>query len=174
MNPPVRDARHRDRIWKALADGVVDVLGSDHAPHTREGKGPCLSGLPLGHDRTCIVARAHHARPHVNAGRLSLQRPRRSDEPRPPTTVWNSRQGPHRRRLGSRPDLGRFETPAKRSGQLDRKPRRLDALRRKRRSRAGRWERSCAAAASCGRASSVKSGFGEPVRFYDCVTIGTG
>ncbi|MBN9291209.1 MAG: dihydroorotase, partial [Hyphomicrobium denitrificans] len=38
MNPPVRDARHRAAIWHALQSGVVDVLGSDHAPHTREEK----------------------------------------------------------------------------------------------------------------------------------------
>ena len=31
MNPPVRDARHRQAIWAALNSGVVDVLGSDHA-----------------------------------------------------------------------------------------------------------------------------------------------
>jgi len=35
MNPPVRDERHRAAIWHALENGIVDVLGSDHAPHTR-------------------------------------------------------------------------------------------------------------------------------------------
>ena len=34
MNPPVRDASHKAGIWKGLEQGVVDVLGSDHAPHT--------------------------------------------------------------------------------------------------------------------------------------------
>ncbi len=34
MNPPVREARHRDGIWRGVQLGVVDVLGSDHAPHT--------------------------------------------------------------------------------------------------------------------------------------------
>ncbi|MDP1910192.1 MAG: dihydroorotase, partial [Hyphomicrobium sp.] len=38
MNPPVRDDRHRQAIWAGLAAGTVDVLGSDHAPHTREEK----------------------------------------------------------------------------------------------------------------------------------------
>src|SRR6266581_2448814 len=33
MNPPVRGASHRDAIWRGLEEGVVDVLGSDHAPH---------------------------------------------------------------------------------------------------------------------------------------------
>jgi len=36
MNPPVRDATHYEAIWRAVREGVVDVLGSDHAPHTRE------------------------------------------------------------------------------------------------------------------------------------------
>lgn len=35
MNPPVRDEAHRRAIWEGLAQGVVDILGSDHAPHTR-------------------------------------------------------------------------------------------------------------------------------------------
>ena len=36
MNPPIRDAHHRDALWKAVNQGVPDVLGSDHAPHTKE------------------------------------------------------------------------------------------------------------------------------------------
>jgi len=38
MNPPVRDRRHRDAIRAAVASGVIDVIGSDHAPHTLEEK----------------------------------------------------------------------------------------------------------------------------------------
>ncbi|MGN6306131.1 MAG: dihydroorotase, partial [Mesorhizobium sp.] len=38
MNPPVRAARHRDGVWHGIAQGIVDVLGSDHAPHTLEEK----------------------------------------------------------------------------------------------------------------------------------------
>src|SRR4029077_6155637 len=37
-NPPVRDASHRTALWRGLDQGVVDVLGSDHAPHTRAEK----------------------------------------------------------------------------------------------------------------------------------------
>ena len=36
MNPPVRDASHRERIWAGVGQGVADILGSDHAPHTLE------------------------------------------------------------------------------------------------------------------------------------------
>ena len=43
MNPPVRDKAHRAGIWAGVDNGVVDVLGSDHAPHTRRGKAEALS-----------------------------------------------------------------------------------------------------------------------------------
>ncbi|MDH3968429.1 MAG: dihydroorotase, partial [Rhodospirillales bacterium] len=38
MNPPIRAAHHRDALWQALGQGIVDVIGSDHAPHSREEK----------------------------------------------------------------------------------------------------------------------------------------
>jgi dihydroorotase len=38
MNPPVRDRRHRDAIRRAVSGGLIDVIGSDHAPHTLEEK----------------------------------------------------------------------------------------------------------------------------------------
>ncbi|MEM1103415.1 MAG: dihydroorotase, partial [Pseudomonadota bacterium] len=38
MNPPIRDASHREGLWRGLANGTVDVIGSDHAPHLREEK----------------------------------------------------------------------------------------------------------------------------------------
>jgi dihydroorotase len=38
MNPPIREQRHVDALWRALNAGIVDVLGSDHAPHTKEEK----------------------------------------------------------------------------------------------------------------------------------------
>ena len=48
MNPPVRDAAHRAGIWSGIAQGVVDVLGSDHAPHTREEKAKTYPASPSG------------------------------------------------------------------------------------------------------------------------------
>ena len=72
MNPPVRDATHRDAIWKAIADGVVDVLGSDHAPHTREEKDKVYPDTPSG--MTGVQTLVPIMLDHVNAGRLSLER----------------------------------------------------------------------------------------------------
>ena len=48
MNPPVREAHHRLGIWKALQSGLVDVLGSDHAPHTLEEKSKAYPNSPSG------------------------------------------------------------------------------------------------------------------------------
>ncbi len=48
MNPPIREARHRAALWKALEQGIVDVIGSDHAPHTREEKAEAYPHSPAG------------------------------------------------------------------------------------------------------------------------------
>ena len=72
MNPPVRDARHRDRIWQGLADGTVDVLGSDHAPHARAEKDHAYPDSHSG--MTGVQTLVPIMLDHVNAGRLSLAR----------------------------------------------------------------------------------------------------
>ncbi|MFM9942456.1 MAG: dihydroorotase [Hyphomicrobiaceae bacterium] len=72
MNPPVRDAAHQAGIWAGIADGTVDVLGSDHAPHTREEKD---HPYPESHSgMTGVQTLVPLMLDHVNAGRLSLQR----------------------------------------------------------------------------------------------------
>lgn len=48
MNPPIREERHRQALWKALQNGVVDVIGSDHAPHTKEEKDRPYPNSPSG------------------------------------------------------------------------------------------------------------------------------
>jgi dihydroorotase len=72
MNPPVRDPDHRDAIWRGLEQGVVDVLGSDHAPHTLEEKARPYPESPSG--MTGVQTLVPIMLDHVNAGRLSLQR----------------------------------------------------------------------------------------------------
>jgi dihydroorotase len=72
MNPPVRDARHRDALWAALQSGVVDILGSDHAPHTREEKDHPYPGSHSG--MTGVQTLVPVMLDHVNAGRLTLPR----------------------------------------------------------------------------------------------------
>lgn len=48
MNPPIREARHREALWKGLENGTVDVIGSDHAPHTKEEKEKGYPKSPSG------------------------------------------------------------------------------------------------------------------------------
>lgn len=48
MNPPIRSAAHRDGLWHWLNQGVPDVLGSDHAPHTIEEKAKPYPSSPSG------------------------------------------------------------------------------------------------------------------------------
>jgi dihydroorotase len=72
MNPPVRDAAHQAGIWKGIEQGVVDVLGSDHAPHTLEEKAKIYPASPSG--MTGVQTLVPVMLDHVNAGRLSLAR----------------------------------------------------------------------------------------------------
>jgi len=48
QNPPIRDKRHLEFLWKAVLDGTVDVIGSDHAPHTLEEKNKPYPQSPSG------------------------------------------------------------------------------------------------------------------------------
>jgi dihydroorotase len=72
MNPPIRGQRHMDAAWKAINDGTVDTIGSDHAPHSRDKKllpwPDCPGGLTGVQTLVPIMLN------HVNAGRLSLNR----------------------------------------------------------------------------------------------------
>jgi dihydroorotase len=72
MNPPLRDSRHREALWQAVANGVADILGSDHAPHTLEEKKKPYPASPSGMPgvQTLVPVMLDH----VNAGRLSLER----------------------------------------------------------------------------------------------------
>jgi len=72
MNPPVRAVRHRDGVWHGIAQGIVDVLGSDHAPHTLAEKAKPYPASPSG--MTGVQTLVPIMLDHVNAGRLTLQR----------------------------------------------------------------------------------------------------
>lgn len=72
MNPPIRSGKHRDGLWYWLGQGVPDVIGSDHAPHTREEKAKPYPDSPSGMPgvQTLLPLMLDH----MNAGRLSLAR----------------------------------------------------------------------------------------------------
>lgn len=72
MNPPVRDATHREGLWAAVRNGIVDVFGSDHAPHTIEEKERPYPSSPSG--MPGVQTSLPLLLDHMNAGRLSLER----------------------------------------------------------------------------------------------------
>lgn len=72
MNPPIRDARHREGLWRGISQGVVDVLGTDHAPHTREEKAQPYPASPSGMPGVQTLVPVMLT--HVAEGRLTLER----------------------------------------------------------------------------------------------------
>lgn len=71
MNPPIRDKSHQEALWKAVQCGLVDMIGSDHAPHTWEEKQKPYpespSGMPGAQTLLPLML------DHVNKGRLDLK-----------------------------------------------------------------------------------------------------
>jgi len=72
MNPPIRDQRHYDAAWEAVRSGLVDNIGSDHAPHSRAAKERPWPETAAG--LTGIQTLVPIMLDHVNAGRLTLGR----------------------------------------------------------------------------------------------------
>jgi len=72
MNPPIRERRHRDGLWRGVAQGVFDVIGSDHAPHTLDEKEKPYPASPSGMPgvQTLVPVMLNH----VAEGRLTLAR----------------------------------------------------------------------------------------------------
>jgi len=72
LNPPIRDAGHQAGLWHGIAQGVIDSVGSDHSPHTREEKSQAYPKSPSGMPgvQTLVPLMLDH----VHAGRLTLAR----------------------------------------------------------------------------------------------------
>jgi dihydroorotase len=72
MNPPLREKRHGEALWKALKTGVIDCIATDHAPHTWEEKnGPyekAHAGLPLVQHPLLLMLHYH------KQGKISLEK----------------------------------------------------------------------------------------------------
>ncbi len=71
-NPAVKKAKDRDELWNAFLDGRIDVLATDHAPHTKEEKNQVYtkapSGGPLVQHALVAMLEAHHK------GKISLEK----------------------------------------------------------------------------------------------------
>ena len=71
MNPPLRTKEHYDRLWTAIKNNIVDVLGSDHAPHLKENKDKEYPNSPSGMPGVQTIFPV--MLDHVNSGKLTLQ-----------------------------------------------------------------------------------------------------
>ena len=72
-NPAVKKASDREAIWKALLDDRIDILATDHAPHTKEEKmASGYKNIPSG--GPLIQHALNMMLHHVQAGRISLER----------------------------------------------------------------------------------------------------
>ncbi len=72
MNPPIRDAYHVAGLWRGIDLGVADVLGSDHAPHTKDEKARPYPASPSGMPGVQTLVPVMLT--HVAEGRLTLER----------------------------------------------------------------------------------------------------
>lgn len=72
MNPPIRDQYHVNGLWRGIQSGVADVIGSDHAPHSRDEKEKPYPASPSGMPgvQTLLPVMLNH----VAQGRLTLER----------------------------------------------------------------------------------------------------
>lgn len=72
QNPPIREKHHQDALWAAIANGTVDILASDHAPHTLEEKAKEYPASPSGTPgvQTILPVMLNH----VKNGKLTLEK----------------------------------------------------------------------------------------------------
>ena len=70
QNPPIREKHHQEALWRAIDDGTVDIVASDHAPHTLDEKSQTYPKSPSGTPgvQTLVPIMLNH----VNNGKLTL------------------------------------------------------------------------------------------------------
>ena len=71
VNPPIREPGHGDALWQALADGTIDMVATDHAPHLPDEKSrrsiwQCECGFPGVETQMRVMLT------EVNRGRITL------------------------------------------------------------------------------------------------------
>jgi dihydroorotase (multifunctional complex type) len=119
INPPVRGAEHGEALWRGLCDGTVEVLGTDHSPHTPEEK--------MAHDPMGDIWKALPGWPgvetsvplmltQVNAGRLTLNEyvKRQAEGPARAWNLW-----PRKGHLGRGADGDVTVVDMRREGTID-------------------------------------------------------
>jgi dihydroorotase len=65
VNPPLRTKEHQAALFEAIHEGIIDTIGSDHAPHTETEKakpyGECPSGMPGIETTLALLLNAYHS-----------------------------------------------------------------------------------------------------------------
>ncbi len=71
MNPPIREKIHQDRLWYAVRNNFVDIIGSDHAPHLKANKEKTYPDTPSGMPgvQTLLPVMLNH----INEGKLKIE-----------------------------------------------------------------------------------------------------
>ena len=104
MNPSLKTADDNRQLWQALADGRLQVIATDHAPHTLEEKRrpypDSPSGIPAVENSLALMLN------EVHHGRCTLAASGALDVRRPGPRVGHGGQGPHRRGLRRRSGAG--------------------------------------------------------------------
>ena len=163
MNPPIRDARHREAAWAAVRDGTVDTHRLRPRAASARGEAAAVAGLPGRADRRADAG-AGHAGPRERRAAVAGA-PGRSDVRRAGAGLWRGRQGAARRRLRRRLHARRYA--ARGGGSRKAGSSRPAAGRRSPacRSPAGRSRPSCAATAVMREDEVIGAPRGRLVRF---------
>ncbi len=71
-NPAIKDPHHKEALWQALLDDRLDVIATDHAPHTYDEKNEPYekshAGLPLVQHSLLLMLR------YVQEGKITLEK----------------------------------------------------------------------------------------------------
>ena len=153
MNPSLKTADDNRRLWEALPNGRIQVIATDHAPHTLEEKAKPYPAVALRHAecREQPGADAERGAPRPLHARASRALDVRRAGPR----VGHRRQGPHRGRLRRRPGAGRSARDAQRFATKSSSPSAAGAPGTASSSPAGPFARGCGAAKYFATAGSM-------------------
>jgi dihydroorotase len=90
VNPPLRTEEHQAALFTSIEEGVIDTIGSDHAPHTEAEKarpyGQCPSGMPGIETTLALLLNAYQAKQLTLANIVSLTSTRAREIFKLPTT----------------------------------------------------------------------------------------
>lgn len=119
INPPVRSREHAEALWKGLLDGTLEVMGTDHSPHTPEEKmaeSPHSDIWKAAPGWPGVETAVPLMLTQVNAGRMSLNRYVKV-QAEGPARAWNL--WPRKGHLGRGADADMTIVDMARDGVID-------------------------------------------------------